>query len=589
MKSFLKMFLAALLAMVAFTILVFFVLAGIIGSAVSTTEKVSLAPNSLLVIDLSQPLMEQKNINPFNVLLQHDRLETNGLHDVITLIGKAATDDQVKGIYLKINDDPNGFATNEALRKALLDFKRSKKFIYAYGDVVSQKAYYVATAADKIFLNPQGMLDFSGFSMQMMFLKGTLDKLEIEPQIFYDGKFKSATEPLRTTQMTEANRIQTKAFLGDLYNHFLAGVSRNRNIDTARLFRYANEGLIQDANDALRYGLVDGLKYNDEMMDMFREQLGISSSADLHLVSVNTYEKSGDAKDYGIGNKVAVLYAQGDIVTGDGSNDGNDIRIASGDYIKMIRKLRKDSSVKAIVFRVNSPGGSALASDEIWRELLLAKKSKPVVVSMGDYAASGGYYISCVADSIFAEPNTLTGSIGVFGIIPNLQSFFKNKLGITFDGVKTAQYADLGTVSRPLTETEKRFIQRSVDSTYATFKRRVAAGRHLSEATVDSIAQGRVWSGVAAREIGLVDRLGGLNDAIACAARMAHLPSYNLREYPEPEAPFRKLFKNLSGGWETSVLKKELGENFPLYRQWKMATESNGTIMARLPYELIVR
>lgn len=590
MKSFLKMFLAAFLAIVVFLVLIFFIFVGMVGNAVRPPEKASLDNNSLLAIDLSDPLPEQRMTNPLNAFLKEKKLEIPGLQDCIDLIHRAQSDDHIKGIYLKLNGDPNGYATNEALRNALLDFKKSGKFIYAYGDMIPQKAYYTATAADKIFLNPQGVMDFDGFSMQVMFLKGALDKLEIQPQIFYDGKFKSATEPLRETQMTEANKIQTKAFLGDLYGHFLEGIAQQRDIDTATLFRYANEGMIRNAHDALQYGLVDGLKYDDEVMDALRERMGLSPASKLRFISLYRYQKSlGDSKPVlGVHQKIAVLYAQGEIVDGD-KRDGNDRLIAGDDYIHLIRKLRKDSTIKAIVMRVNSPGGSALASDHIWRELQLARQDKPVIVSMGDYAASGGYYISCGADSIFAEPNTLTGSIGVFGIIPNLQSFLKNKLGITFDGVKTAQYADLGTMSRPLTPVEQQFIQHSIDSVYATFKRKVAEGRHLPEATIDSIAQGRVWSGTAAVKLGLADRIGGLKDAVACAARMANLSFYNVQEYPQSQDPFQQLFQDISNNIQTSFVKKELGAQYTIYEQLKNITETNGSIQARLPYEILVR
>lgn len=584
------MFLAAFLAIVVFLVLIFFIFVGMVGNAVRPPEKASLDNNSLLAIDLSDPLPEQRMTNPLNAFLKEKKLEIPGLQDCIDLIHRAQSDDHIKGIYLKLNGDPNGYATNEALRNALLDFKKSGKFIYAYGDMIPQKAYYTATAADKIFLNPQGVMDFDGFSMQVMFFKGALDKLEIQPQIFYDGKFKSATEPLRETQMTEANKIQTKAFLGDLYGHFLEGIAQQRDIDTATLFRYANEGMIRNAHDALQYGLVDGLKYDDEVMDALRERMGLSPASKLRFISLYRYQKSlGDSKPVlGVHQKIAVLYAQGEIVDGD-KRDGNDRLIAGDDYIHLIRKLRKDSTIKAIVMRVNSPGGSALASDHIWRELQLARQDKPVIVSMGDYAASGGYYISCGADSIFAEPNTLTGSIGVFGIIPNLQSFLKNKLGITFDGVKTAQYADLGTMSRPLTPVEQQFIQHSIDSVYATFKRKVAEGRHLPEATIDSIAQGRVWSGTAAVKLGLADRIGSLKDAVACAARMANLSFYNVQEYPQSQDPFQQLFQDISNNIQTSFVKKELGAQYTIYEQLKNITETNGSIQARLPYEILVR
>jgi protease-4 len=586
MRSFLKIFLASLLAFIVFSGICLIIFLVIIGRALAP-EKVVVDPNAVLVLETSQPYGEQRIANPLNTLLKGKSGDIPGLYDVVRLINYAAADDNIKGIYLKTDGNPNGFATSEELRNALLKFKKSGKFVYAYGEGISQQAYYLATTADKIFLHPQGGLDFAGFSTQIMYLKGTLEKLEIQPQIFYDGKFKSATEPFRETKMTDANRIQTTAYLGELYGHYLTNIGNARRIDTATLHRYANEGLIQHPEDALKYKLVDGLKYDDQVMDEFRKKLGLKRDDDVNFVSLSKYESASSDYKYGSGdNKIAVLYAQGSIVS---KGDNDDVIISSEEYLSEIRKLREDKSIKAIVFRVNSPGGSALASETIWRELELAKKVKPVVVSMGDYAASGGYYISCMADSIFAQPNTLTGSIGVFAVLPNLQNFFKNKLGITFDGVKTGQYADLGNAARPLTETEKKFVQNAIDSIYSTFKSRVVAGRRLNNSVVDSIAQGRVWSGVQAKELGLVDRLGGLSEAIASAAKLAKVSSYRLREYPEVKDPLERLMSSLGDRAEASVVKKELGEHYTIYQQVKRLKEMSGEVQARLPFDLIIR
>lgn len=585
MRSFLKIFLATLLAFIVFAVIGVIVLMVMIGKAVSP-EKVVISPNAVLVLETSQPYNEQKLSNPLNSLLRGQANEVPGLYDVVRILEHAAEDDNIKGIYLKTDGNPNGFATSEELRRALLTFKKSGKFVYAYGEGMSQQAYYLASAADKVFLHPQGGLDFAGFSSTIMFLKGTLEKLEIHPEIFYDGKFKSATEPLRETQMTEANRIQTSAYLGQLYGNYLTNIGKSRKLDTATLHRYANEGLIQNPQDAFTYKLVDGLKYDDQVMEALRSRIGLEKDADINFVSLTKYESAADYKSTSGDSKIAVLYAQGNIVGGDGSDD---VTISSEQYIKEIRKLRLDKSIKAIVFRVNSPGGSALASETIWRELVLAKKAKPVIVSMGDYAASGGYYISCMADSIFAEPNTLTGSIGVFGVMMNLQSFFKNKLGVTFDGVKTGQYADLGSSTRPMTDIERKFVQKGVDSIYATFKSRVVAGRKLSQSVVDSIAQGRVWSGVQAKSLGLVDRLGGINDAIACAAKMAKISSYRLREYPEVKQPLEKLLKSIGGETSETMVKKELGANYTIYQQIKRLQLMNGEVQARLPFDVTIK
>ncbi|PSL46423.1 protease-4 [Chitinophaga niastensis] len=577
---FFKVFLASFLAFVVFAVLSIIVLSVLIGKAL-TSEKVTISPNGVLVLETGQAYHEQKVVNPLGALMKDEPAETPGLFQTIRLIENAANDDNIKGIYLKVNGNANGFASNEELRNALIRFRQSKKFVYAYGELMDQNAYYLATAADKVYLNPKGIVDFTGFSSQITFFKGALDKLEIKPEIFYCGKFKSATEPLRETQMTAANRIQTTQFLGELYGNFLQGISKARNVDTATLHGYANENLIQEAADALKYKLVDGLRYDDEVVNELKTKAGIKADEKVNFITLGKYNNGTDLSNGTGDSKIALIYAQGEIIGGESDHDN---MIASENYIREIRKVREDKNVKAIVFRVNSGGGSALASEIIWRELSLAKKVKPVVVSMGDYAASGGYYISCMADSIFAQPNTLTGSIGVFGVLFNMQDFFKNKLGVTFDGVKTAQYADLGSMGRPLTEGEKRFIQNSVDSTYGSFKSRVVAGRKLDPAIVDSIAQGHVWSGVQAKELGLVDRIGGINDALVCAAKLAKLSSYRLREYPEVKDPFTKLVKSLGGDVSTSMVKKELGVNYELYQKVKEVQAMHGVIQAKMPY-----
>ena len=399
--------------------MVFFLFIGwVVGLA--SKEKPRVAPKSVLVLDLSQNFKEQRVESPLSPFSNNTALNVPGLFDVVQLIKKAKNDKDISGIYVIANSNPNGFASDEMIRKALIDFKTSKKFIIAHGDVISQKAYDVANVADKIYLNPSGSLEWVGFNVSYIFLKGLLDKLDIQPQIFYAGKFKSATEPFRTDKMTPENKLQTTVWLSDFYNHFLLNTSSARNIDTATLFRLANEGKIRTAQDAADNKLVDKLAYDDQVRDDIKNKLGIGKYEKINFISINNYAEAGSFKKAGR-DAIALIYAEGDIV--DGSSDEPNI-IASENYVKLIRKARLDKSIKAIVFRVNSGGGSSLASENIWRELYLAKQEKPVVVSFGDVAASGGYYISCAADSIFAEPNTITGSIGVFGIIPEYGSVF---------------------------------------------------------------------------------------------------------------------------------------------------------------------
>lgn len=581
MRSFLKIFLASFLALVVFSLIAFFLAVGII-SALATKDKPKVAEKSVLTLNLSQQFNEKFQENPLSALTGEES-GVPGLYDVVRLIRHAAKDKHISGIYIVANGNANGYAASEELRNALLEFRQSKKFVIAHGDMITQGAYLVASAADRVYANPVGNVDWSGFNTDLVFVKGTLDKLKIEPQIFYAGKFKSATEPFRTTQMTPENKEQTTEWLGDLYHHFLQRVSQSRKIDTATLHRLANAGAIQTPQDALNNKLVDGLKYDDQVKDEIKKNLKLGKYDKIHYININRYYEAADFRQSG-SSRIALIYAEGNIVDG----KGDDENIGSEDYVKLIRKVRLDKSIKAVVFRINSGGGSALASDNIWRELVLTKQDKPVVVSFGDVAASGGYYIASGADSIFASPNTITGSIGVFGIIPNMQGFFNDKLGITFDGVKTANYADAGAVYRPLTEQEKKFIQAGVDRIYAQFKQRVAEGRKKQAAYIDSIAQGRVWSGEDALRLGLVDRLGGLQSAVESAARMAKVKEYRLREYPE-----RKSFLNELLGKESTApaarIKEQLGaENYRIYQEMLQVKRMVGVPQARLPFTFII-
>jgi len=581
-RSFLKIFFASFLALVVFTGIIFFLLMVII-SGLTSKEKTMVASKSILVVDLSKNFPEQEMTNPIAEFRGDPDGNVPGLYTAVRLIKKAATDSAIKGIYLLANGNANGFASSEELRNALLNFKKSGKFIIAYGDFFTQKSYYVSTAADKIYCNPKGGLDWRGFAAQLFFIKNALKKLEIEAQVFYDGKFKSATEPIREEKMTEANKIQTNDWLGSLYAGLLQKTSETRGVDTALLHQYANQYTIRTAADAVNYKLIDALKYDDEVKDEFRHYLKIGKDDRINFVTLGSYADAVSLTRY-TSDKIAIIYAEGDIVYG----KGDQIQIGSDDYRALIRKARTDKSVKGIVFRVNSPGGSSIASEIIWREVALCKKEgKPIVVSMGDYAASGGYYISCDADSIFAQPNTLTGSIGVFSIVPNMQGFFTHKLGVNFDGVKTSPFADAGTITRPLTDAEKRFFQNDVDSIYADFKSRVAEGRKLDPAVVDSIAQGRVWTGQRALALGLVDRIGNIDDAVASVARMAKVTDYQLREFPEPKSPFDFLFSNYKKYTRAETLKSELGEEgWQLYSRIKQVREEFGRPQARLPYDM---
>lgn len=581
MRSFFKIFFASLLALVVFAILSFFLMIGFVSGIVSK-DKAQTGNKAVLVIDLNINYPEIGVKNPLPSFSSEEQYDVPSLYDVIRLIDKAKSDSAIKGIYLKCGNNSNGFGSSEEIRKALADFKTSRKFIYAYADVITQRAYHVANIADRIYCNPKGGVDWRGFVAQLAFLKGTLQKLEIEPQIFYAGKFKSATEPFRETQMTDANRLQTTELLYDLYNQLLSTTAATRKIDTATLKRYADQGLIQYAADALRYKLVDGLKYDDEVQEEIRQKLNIDRDAKVNLVSISKYSSGVNFRQTG-NDKIAIIYASGDIVDGKGGRG----QIGGDTYRNLVRRARLDKTIKAIVLRVNSGGGSALASENIWREVAITRKEKPVVISFGDVAASGGYYIACNSDSIFAQPNTITGSIGVFSLLPNMQSFFNNKLGVTFDAVKTSENADALSVTKPLTPMQRQYIQNEVDTIYHDFKSRVAEGRKKSMEFVDSIGQGRVWSGTRALQLGLIDRIGGLDAAVASAASLAKIKDYRLREYPDPPGLFDQYFDDFQQNAKNKAIEEDLGgDGLKTYLTLKKIKQLLGITQARMPFDL---
>ncbi|HEY4326236.1 MAG TPA: signal peptide peptidase SppA [Mucilaginibacter sp.] len=590
MKQFFKFVFASmvgfLLSTVIIFIIVFLFIVGLISSGSDKTVDVD--PNSVLQITLNYPIAERTPNNPLSSLsfLGIDGEKTIGLNDILANIKKAKTDANIKGIFLDQSYMSSGHATVEEIRNALIDFKKSGKFIIAYSEIYTQQFYYLASVADKVYVNPKGIFLFQGFSSHVTFLKGALDKLGIEAQIIKVGTYKSAVEPFFLTKMSPANRLQVTSYMGSLYDHFLTGISASRGISKDSLSAYADELKIRFPEDALKYKLVDGLKYRDEILADLKDRTGIEKKQDLKTVDLSDYTNSVPEKDDDnkktSKNRIAIVYASGEINGGDGDENS----IGSDKISKALRKVRLDDNVKAVVFRVNSPGGSSLASDVIWREVTLTKKVKPIIVSMGDYAASGGYYISCAADSIIAEPNTITGSIGIFAILPNMQKFFNDKLGITFDGVKTGKYSDLGDITRPLTPEEKAILQNQVNHGYDDFTKAVANGRHKTQAYIDSIGQGRVWTGEQAIKLGLVDRLGNINDAIASAAKAAKIKHYNLVTYPEQKSFLNKFGLGLNAEIKTHLLKSELGDNFKYYQQIKGVTQMMRTPQARIPYDI---
>jgi len=588
MREFFKYVFATVVGFIIsiFLVSIFFIIivVGIV-SSLSEEKKVDVAANSVLHLNLDQKIQERTPNKRFdNLPIIGSDEKSIGIRDLIQALREAKTDDNIKAVYLTATAPSAGKATLKEVRDALIDFKTSKKPIIAYSEVYSQDAYYIASAANKVYLNPQGALEFKGFRSELMFFKGALEKMGIEAQIIRVGNYKSAVEPFTNDKMSDYNRQQITAYLTGLYRTFLDGIAQTRKISSDSLNFLADNYKIQQPKDALSYKMVDGLRYKDEVIDELKKLSGTKKTGTISTVSINDYAENVAREKKTGKKKIAIIYANGDIISG----EGNDATIGSERISRAIRKARLDSNVKAIVLRVNSGGGSALASDVIWREVLLSKKTKPVIASFGDVAASGGYYIACAADSIFVQPNTITGSIGVFGIIPNLQNLLNNKLGITFDGVKTGKYADIMSVNRPLTASERFIIQNEVNHIYDTFVTRVADGRKKSKSYVDSIGGGHVWVGTDAVKNGLADRVGSFEDAIVAAGKKAKLSEYRVVEYPEKIDPLKSLLESSTDKIKMYYTKQELGDNFMLFLQVKNALLHTG-IQARMPFEIKVQ
>jgi len=586
MKEFFKYVFATVVGIIISTVLIvilFFVIIVAAVSSIDDDKKVDVASNTVLYLNLDQSIKERTPNKRFDNLpiIGSGGGKSIGFYDLILALKRAKTDDNIDCIYLNVSSPDAGKATLKEIRDALIDFKKSKKKILAYSEVYTQEAYYLASVADKVYLNPQGALEFKGFSSQLTFFKGAMEKIGVEAQIIRVGNYKSAVEPFINEKMSDYNRQQVTAYVGGLYTTFLEGIADSRKISKDSLFMFANEYKIQSPQDAVTHKMVDGLKYKDEVLDELKKWSGKGKKENLTTVTINEYAANQEPENSDSKNRIAVIFANGDITGGEGTDES----IGSERISRAIRKARMDDKVKAIVLRVNSGGGSALASDVIWREIVLSRKVKPVIASFGDVAASGGYYIGCAADSIFVQPNTITGSIGVFGIIPNFQNLLTNKLGLTFDGVKTGQYADIMSVNRPLTAGERLIIQTDVNHVYDSFITRVADGRKKSKAYIDSIGGGHVWIGTDAVKIGLADRIGNFNDAIVAAGKKAKLSDYKIVEYPQKIDPIKSLLEDATDNVRVYYAKKEFGENFLLYQQMKKAI-TNAGIQARMPFEI---
>lgn len=587
MGQFFKFMFASCLGVILAGFLLTLIGVGVVTQLASQADKhKTVEPNTVLHITLDQPVPEQTNnleMNPFDLKNQY----VLGLNDMIDAIEQAKTDDRVQGIYLDLKQVMIGPATSRALRQAIDDFKSSGKFVYAYGEYYMQGSYYLASVADKVYLNPLGDLDFRGYSIIQPFFKKMLDKIGVDMQVTYAGNFKSATEPFRLEKMSPENRTQVREFIESLYGSFLADISASRNKSAEELESIADGWKMRNPEDAVNLGLIDHAGYEDEVLGDMRNRLGLEEDDKIPMMKLADYAKSkGSGQDFSAKDRIAVVYAEGSIVDGKASPG----TIGDDQYVKWLRSIRKDDKIKAVVLRVNSPGGSALASENIWRELSLIKETgKPVVVSMGDYAASGGYYISCMADSIYAEPNTLTGSIGVFNLMPNAETLFEEKLGITFDTVKTGEYSTSLTPFYSWTDSERKIMQEDVDDIYETFLQRVASGRGMTRDEVHQVAQGRVWTGQRAVELGLADAIGGLDKALETAAYLAGVDKYRTREYPAVKEPIQQFIEEFMEEDETvqsHLLKEQLGQYGPLYQHIRDLQSAKG-VQARLPFLIL--
>ncbi|MEN8225026.1 MAG: signal peptide peptidase SppA [Bacteroidota bacterium] len=584
MKEFIKYMLASMLGFVIIIGVIFMISFGLLMGLMSFAEQkeVVIRENTIIRIDFKDPIAERTPLSGlFSDLTSGSFKRVLGLNDIIKNIQYAAEDDDVKGIVLNLNVVPSGISTLEEIRKALTEFKDTNKFILCYGEYMTQGAYYLASVSDEVFIHPQGFVDFKGLNARVMFIKGLLDKLDIDMQIVRHGKFKSAVEPLILKEMSEANREQYTTFVNSIWEAMLYDISMSRGLTIDQLNYIADKLVTYDADAAVASGLIDDVKFRDEFREVISHQMDVEFK-DINFVSLNQYDRV--QKNFPVtSDRIAVIYATGEI----GGGQGDDQTIGSDRLAETIMKAREDEHVKAVVLRVNSPGGDALASDVIWREMELLQAAKPVIVSMGDVAASGGYWISCASDKIYADPTSLTGSIGVFGVIPNFGDFMENKLGITYDHVASNENSAFPPLMMPLSDFEKTVLQKKVENVYELFLSRVSNNRDLTREEVDNIGEGRVWSGVDAKRIGLIDEFGGLYDAIDYIAEVAGMDEYRLLELPVQIDPVEQLINDLTAGVYTKALKAEMGPFYHDYMKAKSALKWEG-VQARLPAQMVV-
>ncbi len=579
--NFIRNFFASFLALVVFSLFGFFMFAAIV-AAMETEGEVSVSDKSVLHINLNRPLADRSFNDPFsNLGFGAGEPNKIGIIQLKRALTHAASDDKIEGIVLAAPSLIGGFAMGSAVRQALVEFKSSGKFIMSYSDYLTEGGFYLSSVADELYVSPAGGVEWNGLSSNTPFLKGTFEKLDIKPQIFRVGTYKSAVEPLILDKMSDASRLQTTSFLNSIYNYMIGEMAPDLNLSEAELRNISDKMLVQNVKQATEYGLITGALYKDQFLQKVADKIEVEDVEDIEFVSFQDYNKSF-SKSNSSKNKIAVIIAEGDIVDGKGGKG----QIGSEKFTKEIRKARENDKVKAIVLRVSSPGGSALASDLIWREVVKARESKPVIASFGNYAASGGYYISMAADTIVSQPNTITGSIGIFGIVFNMGDFMANKLGITTDGVSTGDFSGMMTSSRALTDAEKTIIQNSVEDGYELFTSKAAEGRHMNINDLKAVASGRVWTGSQAKENGLVDILGDLDDAIAIAAEKAGIADdYKVRYYPKQKTALEEIIEEFEGGAQAKLMKAKLGDMYP-YAQMLEQVKSMKGIQARMLYDV---
>jgi protease IV len=570
------------LGLIIFLTILFFVtmISGVIGEE----KKVVVEDNSVLHLKLDVPISENEIENPFEGLPIPGAESPLGLLPFKKAINNAKTDSKIEGIYLDLSIFMGGYGVAKEVRDALVDFRNSGKWIVAYSEFYTEQAYYIASAADKVYLNPEGEIEFNGLSVEVSFFKKMFDKLEIKPQIFRVGDFKSAVEPFMLDKMSNENRQQLNELISDLHHSLLEDISKSRNMGYDELKQMADKMSVTDPKGALQFGLVDSLFYFDQVQQDLRHRLGLAKDEEINLVKFGKYKKSYSAYDASE-NEIAVIVADGDIIPGKAQTGV----IGSDTFAEELRKARTSDRVKAIVLRINSPGGSALASDVMWREIMLTTKVKPVIASMSDYAASGGYYLAMGCDTIVAQPTTITGSIGVFSVLFDISSFLDNKIGITFDEVKTGDFGEMVTITRPLTEVEKAVWQKKTEEIYNSFTTKAAEGRNMSVEDLRKVASGRVWTGAQAKERGLVDVLGNFEDAVEIAATKAGVEKdYRIRYYPKQKTFIEEWLTDAEDYTNTRLLKAQLGDQYPVYMRLKNIKNYQGS-QTRLPFEMKIQ